>query len=87
MTDMIATPVKPSSASWYLANWLAPLKNLYVQVLVAVALGILLGVVYPGVAVDLKPLSDAFITLLRAVVPADRLCHRRDLEMDGRTRQ
>jgi aerobic C4-dicarboxylate transport protein len=26
-------------------------------------------VVYPGLAVDLKPLSDAFITLIRAVVP------------------
>lgn len=45
MTDMIATPVKPSSASWSLPSWLAPLKKLYVQVLVAVALGILLGVV------------------------------------------
>jgi aerobic C4-dicarboxylate transport protein len=29
----------------------------------------LLGVVYPSVAVDMKPFSDGFITLIRAVVP------------------
>ena len=44
-------------------------EKLYVQVLVAIALGLLLGVVRPGLAVDMKPLSDAFITLIRAVVP------------------
>jgi hypothetical protein len=48
MTDMIATPVKPSSASWSLPSWLAPLKKLYVQVLVAVALGILLAWFIPA---------------------------------------
>jgi aerobic C4-dicarboxylate transport protein len=38
-------------------------------VLIAIAAGILLGAFYPSLAVDMKPLSDAFITLIRAVVP------------------
>jgi aerobic C4-dicarboxylate transport protein len=38
-------------------------------VLIAIAAGILLGAFYPSLAVDMKPLSDAFITLIRAFVP------------------
>jgi aerobic C4-dicarboxylate transport protein len=49
--------------------WRRALKKLYVQVLIAVALGILLGAIWPGLAIDMKPLSDGFITLIRAVVP------------------
>src|SRR4029077_4891417 len=45
------------------------LGKLYVQVLIAIAVGILLGAFYPSLAVDMKPLSDAFITLIRSVVP------------------
>ena len=67
MTDLAAHPVKEHA--WHVPAWLSPLKKLYVQVLVAIALGLLLGVVRPGLAVDMKPLSDAFITLIRAVVP------------------
>jgi Na+/H+-dicarboxylate symporter len=47
-------------------SWLRPL---YVQVLIAIALGVLLGHFYPSVGVDMKPLGDAFISLIRAVVP------------------
>ena len=47
----------------------SPLRQLYVQVLIAIALGILLGHFYPSLAVEMKPLSDGFITLIRAVVP------------------
>ncbi len=47
----------------------SPLRKLYVQVLIAIAAGILLGAFYPSLAVDMKPLSDAFIALIRAVVP------------------
>jgi aerobic C4-dicarboxylate transport protein len=47
----------------------SPLRKLYVQVLIAIALGILLGYFYPSLAADMKPLSDAFIMLIRAVVP------------------
>src|SRR5215469_7106213 len=47
----------------------SPLKKLYVQVLIAIAVGILLGVFYPSLGVEMKPISDGFITLIRAVVP------------------
>lgn len=47
----------------------SPLTKLYVQVLIAIVLGVLLGHFYPSIGVDMKPLSDGFITLIRAVVP------------------
>src|ERR1700747_409 len=47
----------------------SPLKKLYVQVLIASGVGILLGHFYPSLAVEMKPLSDGFISLIRAVVP------------------
>ena len=47
----------------------SPFRKLYVQVLIAIGLGILLGHFYPSLGVDMKPLSDAFIMLIRAVVP------------------
>src|SRR5712691_4874466 len=45
------------------------LRKLYVQVLIAIAIGILLGHFYPSLGAEMKPLSDGFITLIRAVVP------------------
>jgi aerobic C4-dicarboxylate transport protein len=45
------------------------LRQLYVQVLIGIALGVLLGWYDPELATTLKPLGDAFITLIRAVVP------------------
>ena len=42
----------------------SPLRQLYVQVLIAIALGILLGHFYPSLAVEMKPLSDGFILSL-----------------------
>ena len=47
----------------------SPLKKLYVQVLIAIGVGILLGHFYPSLAVEMKPISDGFISLIRAVVP------------------
>ena len=44
------------------------LRNLTFQVLVAVSLGILLGVVAPGTAKSLKPLGDTFINLVKMVI-------------------
>jgi aerobic C4-dicarboxylate transport protein len=43
-------------------------RKLYIQVLFAVALGALLGYLYPNVAVNLKPYGDAFIKAIRVVV-------------------
>jgi aerobic C4-dicarboxylate transport protein len=44
------------------------LRNLTFQVLVAVSLGILLGVVAPDTAKSLKPLGDTFINLVKMVI-------------------
>ncbi len=44
------------------------LRNLTFQVLVAVSLGILLGVVAPNTAKSLKPLGDTFINLVKMVI-------------------
>src|SRR5215469_7239646 len=58
-------PTRPAAS----AARRSPLGKLYVQVLIAIVLGILLGHFYPSLAVEMKPLSDGFITLIRAVVP------------------
>ena len=43
-------------------------RILYVQVLIAVAIGILLGHYYPSLGVDMKPLGDGFIKLIRMLI-------------------
>jgi aerobic C4-dicarboxylate transport protein len=50
-------------------SWRSAVKKLYVQVLIATVLGLLLGGVWPSLATEMKPLSDGFIMLIRAVVP------------------
>ena len=42
--------------------------SLYAQVLVAVALGALLGIVKPALAADMKPLGDGFIKLVKMLI-------------------
>lgn len=43
-------------------------RHLYVQVLIAIALGVLLGHFAPELAVKMKPLGDAFIKLIKMVI-------------------
>ena len=43
-------------------------RILYVQVLIAIALGILLGHFYPSLGIDMKPLGDGFIKLIRMLI-------------------
>ena len=43
------------------------LGKLYVQVLIGVAAGVMLGVFWPDIGTDLKPLGDAFIKLIKMV--------------------
>lgn len=43
-------------------------RNLYAQVLIAIALGALLGHIHPSTAVALKPLSEGFIRLIKMLV-------------------
>jgi aerobic C4-dicarboxylate transport protein len=44
------------------------LGQLYIQVLIGIALGILLGLAAPGIAVKLQPLADGFIKLIRMLL-------------------
>ncbi len=43
-------------------------KSLYFQVIVAVVLGVLLGYFYPELAVQMQPLGDAFVKLVKMVI-------------------
>ena len=43
-------------------------KNLYVQVLIAIALGVLLGHFDPDLGSRMKPLADAFIALVKMII-------------------
>ena len=43
-------------------------RKLYVQVLVAVALGAILGYAFPDVSLNLKPYGDAFVRAIKVVV-------------------
>jgi aerobic C4-dicarboxylate transport protein len=44
------------------------LRSLYFQVIVAIALGVLLGALYPHAGVMLKPLGDGFIKLIKMLI-------------------
>ncbi|SNB79010.1 aerobic C4-dicarboxylate transport protein [Arboricoccus pini] len=44
------------------------LGHLYVQVVIAIVLGIALGHFYPGIGESMKPLGDAFIKLVKMVI-------------------
>ncbi|HEU4372363.1 MAG TPA: cation:dicarboxylase symporter family transporter, partial [Telluria sp.] len=49
-------------------------KVLYVQVLFAILCGVLLGVFYPKLAVDMKPLGDGFIKLIKMIIAPVIFC-------------
>ncbi|MDB5430470.1 MAG: sodium:dicarboxylate symporter [Caulobacter sp.] len=68
-----------------------PLRLIYVQVLIAVALGVLVGALWPEVGVQLKPLSDGFIKLIKMIIGPVIFCtvavgvaHMSDLARFGR---
>src|SRR3954469_6642679 len=72
-------------------GFLRPLRPLWVQVLVGVALGMLVGWLWPEFGAALKPLGDAFIKLIKmAVAPvifctvAAGIAHMRDMKAFGR---
>ena len=53
----------------------APLyKSLYFQVLVAIAVGVLLGYFVPDTAATLKPLGDGFIKLIKMMIAPIIFC-------------
>jgi len=49
-------------------------KSLYVQVLIAIALGVALGHFYPSAGADMKPLGDAFIKLIKMIIAPIIFC-------------
>ncbi|GGE73806.1 dicarboxylate/amino acid:cation symporter [Massilia psychrophila] len=49
-------------------------KILYVQVLFAIVCGVLLGIFYPALAVDMKPLGDGFIKLIKMIIAPVIFC-------------
>ncbi len=55
-----ATPASAARTPWY--------RHLYLQVLLAIALGALLGHFQPALGESLKPLGDAFIKLVKMVI-------------------
>src|SRR5690242_15509588 len=69
MADSRATTATPSPA---------PRKNrthwLYVAVIVAVGLGILVGMLFPDFAVELKPLGEGFVALITMMIQPVIFC-------------
>jgi aerobic C4-dicarboxylate transport protein len=70
---------------------MALLRQLYIQVLIGIALAVVLGVVAPATAIEMKPLGDAFISLLRMMLAPIIFCsvvlgltHVRDMGQLGR---
>ena len=50
------------------------LKTIYVQVLIAIGLGVLVGALWPEFGVGLKPLGDGFIKLVKLVIAPVIFC-------------
>jgi len=50
------------------------LKSLYVQVIIAICIGILIGTFYPDFAIKLKPLGDGFIKLIKMMIAPIIFC-------------
>jgi len=68
------------------------LRSLYVQVLIAISIGVVLGYFQPDLAVSLKPLGDAFIKLIKMIIAPIIFCTvvlgiagMEDLKSVGRT--
>ena len=50
------------------------LKSLYVQVLIGVGLGILVGALWPSIGVAVKPFGDGFIKLIKMLIAPIIFC-------------
>jgi aerobic C4-dicarboxylate transport protein len=65
---MTTAAIRPAShrQPWY--------KILYLQVLIAIALGVLIGYFYPDLGKELKPLGDGFIALIKMMIAPVIFC-------------
>ena len=50
------------------------LRSLYVQVIIAIVIGVLLGYFHPEFAVSLKPFGDAFVKLIKTIIAPVIFC-------------
>src|SRR4030088_2195668 len=66
--SMTAESIRPATRHqpWY--------KILYLQVLIAIALGVLIGYFYPDLGKELKPLGDGFIALIKMMIAPVIFC-------------
>src|SRR4051812_40830506 len=65
-TSVTEAPVRPARRPWY--------KTLWIQVLIAMALGILIGHFFPDAGQALQPLGDGFIKLIRMLIAPIIFC-------------
>jgi aerobic C4-dicarboxylate transport protein len=63
---MAETVVVAGRKPWYTV--------LYIQVLIAIAVGVVLGHFWPGLATKMKPLGDGFIALIRMMIAPVIFC-------------
>src|SRR6478735_6605533 len=66
MTTATIAPVVHRHQPWY--------KVLYLQVLIAIALGVIVGRFYPHLGKELKPLGDGFIALIKMMIAPVIFC-------------
>jgi aerobic C4-dicarboxylate transport protein len=65
-SDRIGVPAAPARRPWY--------TILYIQVLMAIGIGVAVGYFNPKLGVSLKPLGDAFIALIRMMIAPVIFC-------------
>jgi aerobic C4-dicarboxylate transport protein len=68
---MSATATGPAPAAHPHHKWW---QHLYVQVLIAIVVGVLLGHFYPAIAAQMKPFGDAFIKLIKMLIAPIIFC-------------
>ena len=62
----VAAATRVARTPWY--------RVLYIQVLIAIAIGIVLGHFWPDVAKQMEPLGDAFIALIKMMIAPIIFC-------------
>ena len=67
----MSTPAVPAVGHGHDRPWY---RHLYVQVLIAIAIGIALGHFYPELGTQMKPLGDAFIKLIKMLIAPIIFC-------------
>jgi aerobic C4-dicarboxylate transport protein len=49
-------------------GWLSKLRPIYIQVLIALAIAVVVGMLWPDIGLAMKPLGDAFIAILKVLI-------------------